>query len=208
VVEVSSRALLAGNTFTSNVGSGLLVINTDRVEVANNTVSNNQQRGIALTTGDRSRADQKAAADSRHPNDRSMVWITRDVSAYNNMVEGGGRCLVCVEDQRARPTPAMTSIRLDHNAYHRTAGSPGAFATWPVRGRTVEYPTFAAYRGGTGQDTHSREVDNRKTKPLAEQSEVLRTLSGTARPLSPAVAQATGKPAATRRIGAWTTFSS
>jgi parallel beta-helix repeat protein len=203
VVEVSSDVLVAGDTLSANAGSGLWVINTDQVEIANNTVSMNQQKGITLTTGDRSVQDRKAAVDSRRPDDPAMVWVSRDVTAYNNLIEGAGRCLVCVDDPRTRRVPAVTGVSFDHDVYVPHASAVGAIATWPGPESTVEYPSFAAFRAGTGQETDGRQIDATGTAPTARQPDVVRGLAVVARPLSPAVVEATGRSTDSQQIGAW-----
>lgn len=204
VLEVSSRALVAGNTITDNQGNGLMVINTDTVEIANNTISGNRQRGLGLTTSDRPRTGRRAAVDSRRPKDPAMVWVARDVTAYNNLIEGGGKCLVCVEDVRTRQSPPMRGLTFNYNVYRRTSAANGPFAAWLERGQPVSYPDFATYRARTRQDAASREFGgSQSAKPLAEDADALRRLASTARAVSEAVAQAVGRSAGERRIGAW-----
>jgi hypothetical protein len=207
-LEISSRVLVVGSSVTANGLDGLRIVNTDRVEVANNTLARNSGRNLAITT-DQRRASVKSAPghDSRNPDDTSMTWLSDDITVYNNVISGGGGgCVVCVLDTR-RQRLDQVSVRFDSNYYQRrSAAAPKIFATWPSETGPLQFVDLATAQAATGQDQHSF-LSQSPTSAVDEAGELSQSTreaaSRVARGLTDQAADASGEEAGSRYLGAW-----
>lgn len=209
VTELSTRFVYADNLIVSNRMHGIWMINTDKVEISNNTLLRND-RNINLTM-DKRRADNPSTPghDPRHPQDPSMSWITRQVRVVNNVVqEPRGACLVCVEDHSRDFSAVELKIRLESNLYQRpSAKQPRWFAVWARGSADPEvFDDLAAFSRTTKQDEESLVVEGRRLvddrgRPQAGTRSMERRVASD---LSPTVAQALARERANDHVGAWT----
>lgn len=209
-VELSSRALIVGSVITGNGSDGLRIANTDRLEIANNTLARNVGRNLAITTDTRRASSTSTPGhDSRFPGDGAMPWLSDHINVYNNVFsDGGGSCIVCVLDNRRIPV-GETTVKFDHNYYQRTSvAAPSTFATWPsANPEPLKFADLASIRSVLHQDGHSFLSPSAKSA-VHSSGKVTRsaqaTASRVARGLTPAAAAASGRRVGAKHLGAWT----
>lgn len=89
-VEISACTVIADNTVIDSAGSGLEILGTPHVWVANNHLARNGARGaanISVLQDGRRQTDGGMGIDSRHPGaDPLNTWITTDVRIVNNVL--------------------------------------------------------------------------------------------------------------------------
>lgn len=211
-LELSAKAVVAGNLVRDNGGTGLKVNNTSDVRIWNNTFTRNL-RAVHLVQDRRSPADP--GTPGRDPRQRAgdpeMTWRTGGITMSSNALTDprpGAPCLLCVEDHSRERGGAQMGLVLNGNLYVRPGGAgPRWLVLWPeAGGGTATFPDFGAFRSATGQEAQGRfngagyaaGPDGTLDPALKSQAD------GTAaRPLPAPIAALLGKPAGTRHMGAW-----
>ncbi|WP_019629272.1 right-handed parallel beta-helix repeat-containing protein [Actinomadura atramentaria] len=206
-LELSAAAVVANNLVRDNGGTGLKVNNTANVKIWNNTFVGNQ-RTVHLVQDPRSPDDP--STPGRDPRrdypDPDMTWRLGGVDMSDNLLavpRDGAPCLLCVEDATGRRGGGDMDLALDGNVYvRRSVNRPAAAVLWPTKpGRPESFDTLAAFRSGTGQERAGRAEDS--AAPDDGPDAWAKANAKAARPLPEDVARLVGKPAGTRRIGAW-----
>ncbi|WP_375426346.1 right-handed parallel beta-helix repeat-containing protein [uncultured Friedmanniella sp.] len=209
VLEISSHVRVVDNLALDNGLNGLWVIDTDQVEVANNTFARNEGANLVLVTDGRTTSRPGlSSGDPRRPDDPEMVWQSRQVEVYDNVLADGGSCVVCVVDYTGRLSGAELQLRFDHNYYQQPAAGV-AFASWPSGkpGPALSYADAATYRDATGQDQASRVAPVAARPAVARSGElspaVNEAAAEVAEGLSGTAAAASDGEAGLRQLGAW-----
>ncbi|MQY04006.1 right-handed parallel beta-helix repeat-containing protein [Actinomadura macrotermitis] len=181
VLELSARAVVAGNVARGNDGAGMKVNDTSDVQIWNNTVAGNE-RGLWIVQDRRVKgAPGTPGGDPRYKGaDPEMTWRAEKVTVGNNVFGAGrpgARCALCVEDATGGGAAGMGLV-IDGNAYSGGRGTP---ILWAGRGGTpTGYPGPERFREGTGQER-----------------------SGRPRPLPAPIAALVKRPPGTLHQGAW-----
>lgn len=195
-IELSHRALVAGNYIARNLNNGAFVFDSDDVDIWNNTFVGNKKT-ITYMQDERRQSDPALKA--------KIPWVTRDIVVRNNvMAYGAGPCPVLSQDLTNRWYGKDFGISQDANLYHRqSASSPANFACWadgPKGTRGVT--TIEAFRNLTGSDRRSV---LRQGAPIVDAATWQLTVSNPvtgAYPLPAAIATAVGVSAKTATVGA------
>ncbi len=160
-LELSSRAVLAGNVVTDSGENGIWVLESNDVEIWNNTLLRNH-RGISVLDGDRASRDVASPNhDRRFPvPSPSISWDVERVRIRNNvLVDGrpGAPSLLGVDDTTHRRSASAMHVTSDHNAFHRASASSPAWivnwADWPTDMKTAG--SLREAQVATGQELHS-----------------------------------------------------
>ncbi|MDL4815683.1 right-handed parallel beta-helix repeat-containing protein [Actinomadura opuntiae] len=211
-LELSAKAVVAGNVIGGNAGDGLKVNNTSDVQIWNNSMAGNG-RTIHLAQDPRSPSDPHAAGrDPRQKNgDPAMTWqVSKVVISNNTLADARPRtpCLLCVEDGTHRRGGGQMGLTVDGNVYVRPDGNPHAVVRWARgSGGTSDFTDLGRFRSETGQEKRgvlkttggAAGQDGALERSFATQAD-----TGTALPLPAPIAALLNKPTGTRHVGAWT----
>ncbi|MBO2460088.1 right-handed parallel beta-helix repeat-containing protein [Actinomadura violacea] len=211
-LELSAKAVVAGNMIGGNAGDGLKVNNTSDVQIWNNSLSGNG-RTIHLAQDRRSPSDPHAAGrDPRQKGpDPAMTWRVSKIVISNNTLadaRAGTPCLLCVEDGTHQRGGGQMGIATDGNVYVRPGGGPQTLVRWARgSGGTTDFGDLGRFRSQTGQE--KRGALETAAGAAGQDGELERAVAaradaGNALPLPAPIAALLGKPAGTRHIGAWT----
>jgi len=151
--EISAQALVASNLFVGNaigmwVGNG-----SEEVRVVNNSFVGNVEHVAVLD-------DQRTSAD-----DPLITWNTRATTILNNIYGAAAPAaehLLVVRDFDSTPLRDADALvgRSDYNAYYRaSSAAPAVLVHWWRGASPVPFETLAAFRAGTGHETHGLDVD-------------------------------------------------
>lgn len=148
--ELSARGIMAGNLSTDNATYGILVNESNDVQVWNNTSVGNQ-RNIETTQG------------FRHSDDPAFPMDTQDVIIRNNLMaygKGAGTvALLAVEDFTKKATGAQMRISADYDGYYRVnSSSPRLFAAWANGASNLNCTDIDQLRQSAGQEIHGLSV--------------------------------------------------
>lgn len=190
--ELSANAILAGNLATDNATYGILVNESNDVQVWNNTSVRNQ-RNIETTEGYRTGSG-------------TFQMDTRNITIRNNLMaygKGSGTVvLLAIEDFTKTATGAQMNVTADYDGYYRVnTSSPTLLAVWPNGATQLNCETMAEFQQTVGQETHGLSIDstvdpffvNATANDFRLKSDSVAKSAGT--PLPPAVAQALGATA-------------
>jgi hypothetical protein len=209
VFELSSKVVAANNVIARNALSGLLIDGTDKVEVWNNTFSENK-RHVNIAQGDRRawRASDPGHDPRQVFPDPTMTWEIRDINVFNNVMERStGNTVLAVEDHSHETNANAMNIKTNGNVYQReNSKAPSWIVAWSRGvGDPAVYFSIAEYAKATGNESSTFAVDGRRVLAdrFALTDEVAAKQSSVAVPLSPDVAQLTGKTTGERHLGAW-----
>ncbi len=213
VLEISSKATVAGNIIANNAYDGLAVQNSDRVSIWNNTFVGNKRAAVALTQDYRRVEDLSLSGhDTRRAQpDMSMPWITRDTSIGNNIMTGGSSdgadpiLRVQSWEKVFDGNDMVTSS--NGNVFSQTAvGAPKYVTIWGRKSNNAaNYTTMFNYVTSSGQDKNSYNhigaspVDS-SYRPV---SGIKAKLADIAQPLPASVASKVGQTTGTTALGAW-----
>lgn len=157
-LELSARAVVAGNVIEHNGGMGIKVNDTADVEIWNNVITG-PGRGIAVLQDDRRPCCDPGRDPRRPADDPTMTWRNGAITIANNVIARGngrgdarGNCLVCVEDFTGERAGDAMIERLDGNAYSRPADDdPSWLVVWSRgRGDPATFTTLDEFRRATG----------------------------------------------------------
>ncbi|WP_375425761.1 right-handed parallel beta-helix repeat-containing protein [uncultured Friedmanniella sp.] len=210
LLEISSTAAVTDNVIAHNAYDGVMVTDTDKVRVWNNTIVANR-RAIAFAQDSR-RGSQPGTAghDPRRPQpDPTMPWVLGHSSVSNNVLAAGAHAsaVLSVESYQHAFNAGDLVIAVNGNAYAQPKlGGPRATVVWARAGaQPVRYVSLDTFRAATGQERASvhalvsTPVDGayRVTSAISAQSATV------ARPLPADLAGLAGHAAGTKRLGAW-----
>jgi parallel beta-helix repeat protein len=198
-LEISARAVIAGNLVTGNRDLGMKINDTSSVEIRNNVVSGNMN-AISVLQDERLKSDASVPGhDERHMDDDEMTWLGTDVTIVGNTLVGNGeRGLLWVEDYSRERSAKDFGITVEGNLYARAAnGDPTTIIAWPLSasGSTL-FKTLDDFTGSTQQEHSGREFRGPRQNARSGRSEarlpeipgwISSTFSG-----YPAVAEALG----------------
>ncbi len=211
VLEISSQASVAGNVISDNGYDGLMVADTDHVDIWNNTIVRNGRSAVSLTQDTR-RIEQLSVSghDPRRPQpDTSMPWTTLGTTLANNILAGGSGTDPIVRVQAYDKAFAATDMLVlsEGNVYSQTAvGAPKYVTVWGRKNdNPVNYPTMYSYTSATGRDTTS--ISNIAASPVDPSFRAYTSVSSkaatTAQPLPADLATKVGQPAGAKQLGAF-----
>ncbi len=195
VVELSSKSLVSNNVVIDNGATGLVVMNTDRVDLWNNSIGGSR---IALMFQQDSRTYGPTATgrDPRYPNDPEMTWKIGNSTARNNVIigqTGSDRwcAALCVYDGTKARTASQMGFTFNGNVFYRaTTSTPSELVRWSVDsvgGNWRTYANLASYQAGTGQDKSSLEYTGAAAYPLTSSGVVTSTVAAKAAQVAQAV---------------------
>ncbi|MDL4772337.1 right-handed parallel beta-helix repeat-containing protein [Actinomadura xylanilytica] len=214
-LELSAKAVVAGNVVRDNGGTGLKVNNTSDVQIWNNTFARNA-RGVHLVQD--KRRPGVPGTPGRDPRqkqpDPEMTWLTGKITMSNNAFDGPATgvgsvdCLLCVEDHSHQRSGAQMGLTLNGNLYVRPGSvSPRGLVLWPKDGgASGTFPDLGDFRSATGQEAQGRtHRTEHGTGPDGALKPALRSEAdgSAAQPLPGAIAGLLDRPAGTRHMGAW-----
>lgn len=160
-LEISSKGTIAGNLLRNNADEQIVIQNTDRINVWNNTIFGSSH-AVVIGQDGRTPENYPQGLDRRRPaGDPEMTWVTANNVVHNNVFHSDGATarLLNVEDfTQARSGDQLVSA-VNGNVYVRTStGAPRWVVVW-TKAKTdpsvyVELKNFAA----TGKETRGVQV--------------------------------------------------
>lgn len=209
-LEVSGTGTVANNVISGNRGNGLEINDTDRVQVWNNTFSDNAKT-IEIAQDWR---DVKPSGAYHNP-DLPLPWRSQYITLHNNILDSAdtsGACLLCVEDFTHRFSARELHIVTDGNVYARpTLNSPQWLVVWSRgEGNPARFDTMGGAGGirpGTGQEDIGRLLNGTAalTSDLKPSATVRDMYSTSAYPRPSWLAEMLGVGTGGKRLGAWLT---
>jgi parallel beta-helix repeat protein len=203
-LELSGRALVAGNVLAHNGGAGLKVNDTSDVAVWNNTFTGND-REINIVQDDRDIDSQGSYLDDSLP----LSFRNGPVVIGNNVLAQTARrsgCLICVEDYSGRMSAEDMRVSVSGNLYQRPdTDRPEHLVLWSRGAGTQTFASLRGFQEATGQELAGQLLTGvRVLRRGARVTDLVDELAGTiARRLPRRVAAALGVPQDARRLGAW-----
>jgi hypothetical protein len=165
-VELSSKALIANNSFLLNHGSAIEIQNTNLLQIWNNNILNNE-KGINIIQDERRASDFLIPGhDLRHATSNpDMTWIVRDVTVKNNIIsadKSGSACLFCVKGRRGIADGDM-QISVDANVWHRpSSATPEVLIEWYASSvGPMSFVDLDSFRISTLQEKNGLEIIGR-----------------------------------------------
>ncbi|RFS84678.1 DUF1565 domain-containing protein [Actinomadura spongiicola] len=151
-LELSAKAVVAGNVISGNAGNGVKVNNTSGVRIWNNSMAGND-RAIEVVQDDRRRGDRSVPGrDPRRPDDPTMTWRIGNTTVANNVIAGarpGTDCLLCVTDHTGERSAGQMNLTVNGNVYVRPDGSaPSTLVLWTKN----SFADLGRFRSVTGQE--------------------------------------------------------
>ncbi|WP_375430333.1 right-handed parallel beta-helix repeat-containing protein [uncultured Friedmanniella sp.] len=212
VLEISSTATIANNVISGNAYDGLIISDTDNVQVWNNTIVSNGRAAIAVVQDSRRITQLNVAGhDNRRAQpDRSMPWISRNISVGNNILSGGTAdksSIFHVEGYDRVYSGEQMVTYSNGNVFSRVAtGTPKYAAVWGNAGAyATTYGTLADYQKGTGRDgsSYSHVAAAAVNSAFQPVSAISSRDSTVAQALPSGVATKIGKTTGAKHLGAW-----
>ncbi|SDR75785.1 parallel beta-helix repeat (two copies) [Friedmanniella luteola] len=212
VLEISSKAVIAGNVVAGNAHDGIMISNTNNVSVWNNTLVNNGRSGLAIAQ-DKRRITQLSVSghDRRRAQpDMSMPWTTTNVTVGNNIFTGGTgskSAIYLVESwDRALNAEQMATYSNGNVFSQKAVGTPKLATVWGNAGAySTNFVKFSDYVAATGRDRNS--YHHLGASPVNGSYQAVAAISSrdttVGQPLPAAVATKVGRAAGTRHLGAW-----
>lgn len=208
-IEMSSHAIVAGNTLTDNGGRAVKVLNSDATQVINNTMSG-IDRVMVVAQDSRTPQNSAYALDPRHRDDPNMIFLSKNNVVANNVIElraSAKQALVVssVEDYTRSYDASELGNVFNGNFYSRQAKmDPQNSVLWAKKAAGYDYyKTVAQFTQGRGMERNSYQYRASVLDSSYVWSSVVRQRQGAiARPLPAAVATALGVPTTTRVLGA------
>ncbi|SDR74441.1 parallel beta-helix repeat (two copies) [Friedmanniella luteola] len=209
VLEISSTGTVVDNVIADNAADGVLVANTDKVSIWNNTIVRNR-RAIAFTQDSR-RIEQLQVSghDARRPQpDLAMPWVIGNSSVGNNVLAAGhdATSVLAVESYALVHDAGKLKITSNGNVFSQTAlGVPNATATWARQGeQPMQFVLLDDYRDSTGQERTS--INPLATTPVDAgfrlRAGIASRTAEVAQPLPAHVAVKAGLSSGARTLGA------
>jgi hypothetical protein len=210
VIEISAAFIVANNVVANNGIAGILIGDSNKVDVWNNTVTGNN-RNLNIVQGDRRASNLSTPGHDPRQSlpDPTMTWITGQVTIGNNILANStGNCILCVEDYSHQQSAEQMRITSNGNVFQRpNARQPTWAVVWSRgAGNPRVYNKISEYVAATGQDRNSISVDSGQvvlTSPATPVPGVVNSTSAVAQPLPEKVATLLGKTTTDRYPGAW-----
>ena len=212
VIELSSLFTVANNVVDGNGIAGVLVGDSNQVQIWNNTLTGNS-RNINIVQGDRRASNLSTAGHDPRQSlpDPTVTWVTGRVTIKNNILANStGNCILCVEDYSHQQSADQMGIVTNGNVYQRVAASQPSWAVVWSRGagNPAVYTTIASWTAATGQDRQSLVLDGRPAlsdarSPLAPVSAAVASIG---HPLPTNIAKLVGRDFGSVSVGAWSTY--
>lgn len=206
-LELSAKAVVAGNVISGNGGDGLKVNNTSDVRIWNNSLAGNG-RTIRLAQDERRRDDPDVAGrDPRQEGpDPEMTWRVAGITISNNVLADARPdtpCLLCLSDHTGERSAGRMDLTVNGNVYVRPdPQNPPALILWTGD----SFTDLGRFRSVTGQEARGAFYG---TEGAAGEEGFLGPAAAAAAdrdaalPLPAGIARLLGKPAGTRHIGSW-----
>ena len=205
-LELSSKAVVADNLVVNSGDEGIVVRQTDRVEVWNNTVVG-ITKAIDFSKDGRTQSNTAYARDKRRPfPDPEMPWTIGNSTIANNVIQSR-RALLSVEDYTHGIDATAAGFRANGNVYNTPVPvSPNWIVVW-ARPATDPFvyaslPLFSRYQkqeltglAVTGTSAVASSYTTTTTVAAAE--------SRVAQGLPSAVAAKLGRATGTKHLGYW-----
>lgn len=209
-LEVSATSVVADNQFIGNIDDGLLINDTQSVQVWNNTFVRNAL-AIEVVQDQRHATDPEDAhnLDPRRPKpDPRMTWYVGPVTVSNNVIalpRSSGNWLICAKDATHVRTAAQMGVTANGDVYNRVTSSAPAVVWSKGAGNPAVFGTIAAFKSTTKQEANSVAVDGRAiVSPTGVLDPSVATqASSIARPLPGTIASLLGRATGTKQLGAF-----
>jgi nitrous oxidase accessory protein NosD len=209
VLEISSTGTIVDNVIADHASDGVMIANTDKVSIWNNTIVRNR-RAIAFTQ-DKRRIEQLEVSghDARRPQpDLSMPWVIGNSSVGNNVLAAGrdATSVLAVESYELAHDASALKLTSNGNVYSQTAlGVPNATATWSrLKAQPLQFVLLEDFRDNTGQERAS--LNALTSTPVDEGYQLKASIAArsaqVAQPLPSHVALKAGRTAGSRTLGA------
>ncbi|TDD75384.1 right-handed parallel beta-helix repeat-containing protein [Actinomadura rubrisoli] len=207
-LELSAKAVVAGNVISGNGGDGVKVNNTSDVRIWNNSMAGNG-RAVQIVQDSRRRDDPGVPGrDPRRKGpDPAMTWRIGQTTVSNNTFAGarpGTPCLLCVTDHTGERSAAQMNLTVNGNVYVRpNAADPRTLILWSRN----SFGDLGRFRTATGQETRGAFLGNAaaaRAEGTLDRAVAPGVDAGNAVPLPADIAALVGRPAGTKHIGAWT----
>jgi parallel beta-helix repeat protein len=158
-LEVSGTGTVTNNLIAHNKANGLEINDTDKVQVWNNTFSDNLKT-ILIAQDWR---DVNPSGAYHNPN-LPLPWRSQNITIRNNILANptpGATCVLCVEDYSHRFSAERLNISADGNLYQRpTQMRPQWLVVWSRGpGNPARYDRVRNVRSSISQE-HSGRVLN------------------------------------------------
>jgi parallel beta-helix repeat protein len=149
--EISANALIASNVVAENQGFGIFVIESEMIDVYNNTLSRNQQN-IRI-----SEQNRKLVPGSLVSRDVHNITIRNNILSDSQNARGA---LLGVDDTRNRKSAHQMGVRSDYNAYYRSnALSSGPLIAWARGASDTHFTSLDAFSSSTGMEAHGLHIE-------------------------------------------------
>jgi parallel beta-helix repeat protein len=211
VLEISSQATVADNVIADNAYDGLMIADTDHVDIWNNTIVGNARAAVALTQDTR-RIEQLSVSGHdprRSQPDTSMPWTTLGTRMADNILAGGTGTDPIVRVQAYDKAFAASDMLVlsEGNVYSQVAvGTPKYVTVWGRKNdNPVSYPTMYSYTSATGRDTTSLSyvAPSPVDSAYRAYSDITSKAATTAQPLPATVAAKLGQATGAKQLGAF-----
>jgi parallel beta-helix repeat protein len=211
VLEISSTATVADNVISNNAFDGLMVADTDHVDIWNNTIVGNGRSAVALTQDTR-RVEQLGVSghDSRRPlPDTTMPWTTVGIRMFDNILAGGTGTDPILKVQAWDKAFGATDmlVQSEGNVFSQLAvGTPKYVVVWGRKGtNAVNHTTLTNYTSTSGRDATS--ISHLGQKPVDSSYRAVSAITAkspdVAKPLPTGVATKIGRDSGVRHLGAF-----
>ena len=207
-LELSSKAVFAGNRVVRSGRDGIKVNNTSDVQIWNNTFTGNGRSLNLVQDSRRASNSSTPGHDRRQPfPDPTMTWLLGPVMVANNVVanQRSGNCMLCVEDYSGERSAAQIGVLANGNVFNRpNSTTPSYLVVWSRgSGNPAIYTTAAAFNTAVGGQVSNLLVDGSAVvdadgQPTANLPTTVATLG-----LPQQVASLLGRSAGDRHLGTW-----
>ncbi|QXJ24367.1 right-handed parallel beta-helix repeat-containing protein [Actinomadura graeca] len=206
-LELSAKAVVAGNVISGNAGDGMKVNNTSDVRIWNNSMAGNG-RAVFLVQDPRRRDDPGVPGrDPRQKGpDPAMTWRIGKTTVSNNTFADARPdtpCLLCVTDHTGERTAAQMNLTVNGNVYVRPdAANPRTLILWSRH----SFADLGRFRTATGQETRGAFLGTAtaaRTEGDLEDAVAPGADANNAMPLPADIAELLGEPKGTRHIGSF-----
>ena len=200
-LELSSKAVVADNVITGGK-AGLQLMNTDDVQVWNNSIGGVSQYGIKISQDERRQATAPTGQDRRRPiPDPTMSWETGDITVANNAFGAGGYYQVFVFDSKTNRSADAMNVIVTGNVFNkRVTTAQATLVGWGAGdNRTVtRLDSIAAI---SARKPAWRNVETGQALSLGSMVSLLTSSVGIASGLPASLAALVGQPTGTKKIG-------
>ena len=154
--EISAGGLIASNVTVNNASNGIFVLESNDVDIYNNTIVKNRQN-VRIAEGSRTSTSTVIT--------KNVQDVVLKNNIYSNSSDSSQAFLVVNNSQL---TFQQMGVVLNYNAYYRTSGTaPGTLAY--LAGGTSghkHYKSVSALQTSVGQEQQGLGIDNTSTNPF------------------------------------------